>query len=124
MALHSDRVRAIGIFKARREFTPEEINENAPQVIDHVRNLPIIKSNITKYEVAYKVEKFPQTLASTLGLREAEYTTVIIVEGLSHEKIREALAHPDYLAVIKGTLEHATHLEHFEFFSAEFVTVI
>jgi hypothetical protein len=51
MALHSDRVRAIGIFKARREFTPEEINENAPQVIDHVRNLPIIKSNITKYEV-------------------------------------------------------------------------
>jgi hypothetical protein len=38
---------------------------------------------------AYKVEKFPKTLASELGLKESEYTTVIIIESTSHEKIRE-----------------------------------
>jgi hypothetical protein len=51
MSLHTDRVRAIGIFKARRDFTPEEINESAPKVIEHIRSLEIIKKNITKYEV-------------------------------------------------------------------------
>ncbi|KAJ7339022.1 hypothetical protein DFH08DRAFT_1082520 [Mycena albidolilacea] len=124
MSLHTDRVRAIGIFKARRDFTPEEINESAPKVIEHIRSLEIIKKNITKYEVAYKVEKFPKSLASELGLKESEYTTVIIIESTSHEKIREALSHPDYLAVIKGALENATDLDHFHFFSAEFVTLI
>ncbi|KAF7352208.1 hypothetical protein MVEN_01184100 [Mycena venus] len=124
MSLHTDAVRAIGIFKARREFTPEEINASAPQVIEHIRKIPIIQSNITKYEVSYKAERLGKTLASELGLNDTVYTTVIVIEGPSHEKIREALTHPDYLAVIKGSLEHATDLEHFHFFSAEFTTVI
>ncbi|KAJ7159234.1 hypothetical protein C8R43DRAFT_1105400 [Mycena crocata] len=124
MSLHTDVVRAIGIFKARREYTPAEIEENAPQLVNLIKNIPIVQSNLTKYEVSYKVEKSGTTLAKELGLKDTEYTTVIIVEGKSHEKIREALSHPDYLAVVKGALEHATDIDHFFFFSAEFVTII
>ncbi|KAF7335237.1 hypothetical protein MSAN_02334100 [Mycena sanguinolenta] len=124
MSVHTDVVRAIGIFKAKRDFTIDEINATAVPVAEAIRNIPIIKANLTKYEVSYKSERLPNTLAKDLGLNETPYTTVIIMEATSHEKIREALTHPDYKAVIAGALEHATTLEHFHFFSAEYMTVL
>ncbi|KAF7352198.1 hypothetical protein MVEN_01183100 [Mycena venus] len=124
MSLHTDVVRAIGIWKSKRSFSPEEIEKNFPPMIEHVRNIPIVKSNITKYEVSYKVERLGTSLASDLGLKEAELTTVVLIEGKSHEKIREALTHPDYKAGLKGVLDGMTDLDNIDFFSAEFVTVI
>ncbi|KAJ6464540.1 hypothetical protein C8R45DRAFT_1107422 [Mycena sanguinolenta] len=124
MSLHTDHVRAIGIFKSKRAFAAEEINTVAVPVAEAIRNIPIIKANLTKYDVSYKVERLPKTLASDLGLRETEITTVIIVEATSHEKIRQALTHPSYKPVIDGVLEHATNHEDFHFFSAEYIDVI
>ncbi|KAF8207820.1 hypothetical protein K438DRAFT_1930809 [Mycena galopus ATCC 62051] len=124
MSLHTDTVRAIGIFKSKREFTPEEINESAPKVIEHIKNIAILKEKLTKYEVSYKAERLPTSLAKDLGLNETHITTVIVVEAKSHQNIRDALTHPDYLAVVKGALEHATTVEDFHFFSAEYITVI
>ncbi|KAK6991751.1 hypothetical protein R3P38DRAFT_2741535 [Favolaschia claudopus] len=124
MSLNTDTVRAIGIFKTRQEYTTAEIDKNLPAVIEHIKKIPVVQSNLTKYEVSYKAEKLPTTLAKDLGLKDTEFTTVVIVEGKSHEKIREALTHPDYLTVIKGSLDQVTTIDDFHFFAAEFATII
>ncbi|KAJ6464587.1 hypothetical protein C8R45DRAFT_940072 [Mycena sanguinolenta] len=124
MTFHTDCVRAIGIFKTHQQLTPEEIQEQSSAIIEHIRSMPIIKANLTKYEVSYKVERLATTLASDLGLKETEFMTVVVVEGESHEKIREALTHPDFKAVIAGSLENAFNPDDFHFFSSEFVTII
>ncbi|KAJ7901500.1 hypothetical protein B0H13DRAFT_2335987 [Mycena leptocephala] len=121
----TDKVRAIAIWKPTRgEFTAEQVKENAPKVIEHVRAMPIMQQNITKYEVSFKAERLDKSLASDLGLKETDFSVMILVEGTSHQKIREALTSPEYKEVVKGALDHATTLDDFHFFSAEFVTVI
>jgi hypothetical protein len=47
----TDKVRAIAVWKSKGEFTSDQIKENAPKVIEHVRAMPIMQQNITKYEV-------------------------------------------------------------------------
>lgn len=48
----TDKVRAIAIWKPTKgEFTAEQVKENAPKVVEHVRAMPIMQQNITKYEV-------------------------------------------------------------------------
>lgn len=65
MALQTDVVRAIGIFKARRELTPEEIQENAPMVISHIKGIPIIKQNLTKYDVVRRLSATTYLVSSS-----------------------------------------------------------
>ncbi|KAJ7867448.1 hypothetical protein B0H13DRAFT_2351943 [Mycena leptocephala] len=121
----TDKVRAIAIWKPTRgEFTAEQVKENTPKVIEHIRAMPIMQQNITKYEVSFKAERLDKSLASDLGLKETDFSVMILVEGTSHQKIREALTSPEYKEVVKGALDHATTLDDFHFFSAEFVTVI
>ena len=36
-----------------------------------------------------KVDRLPTTLAHDLGLKETEFTSMILIEADSHEKIRE-----------------------------------
>ncbi|KAJ7657343.1 hypothetical protein DFH06DRAFT_1473309 [Mycena polygramma] len=120
----TSRVRAIGVWKGRRDFSHDEIAASAPQVIEHVKSIPIIQKNILKYDVSFKVEPAATTLASALGLKDTDFTCVILVEGASHEKIREALTSPEYLAVINGALDKSTTPEDFHFFPAEFISII
>ncbi|KAF8207812.1 hypothetical protein K438DRAFT_1962083 [Mycena galopus ATCC 62051] len=125
MALHTDTVRAICVYTNRREFTQDEIKEQGSKIVEAIRSMPIIKANITKYEVCVKAERLGTTLAADLGLNETEFTTVVIIEGPSHEKVREALTHPDYRALLEGGFKHgATTKEDVHIFSSEYITII
>ncbi|KAJ6462276.1 hypothetical protein C8R47DRAFT_1202249 [Mycena vitilis] len=121
----SGRVRAIAVWKGKDlGQTPEQLKESGAKIVEHLKSIPILQEKLLKYDVSRKHETLPNTLAKDLGLKDTEFTTVIIVEAKTHEDIRAALTHPDYLAVVNGALEHATTLDDFHFFSAEFVSII
>ncbi|KAJ6462776.1 hypothetical protein C8R47DRAFT_1202133 [Mycena vitilis] len=122
--MSSPRVRAIAMWKSKTSGSNEEIKAQGEKIVAHIKSLDCLTKNLLKYDVSRKHETLPTTLAADLGLKDTEFTTVIIIEAETHEKIREALTHPDYLAVVKGALDHATTLENFHFFSAEYVTII
>ncbi|KAJ7782166.1 hypothetical protein B0H14DRAFT_2715592 [Mycena olivaceomarginata] len=122
--LRTDRVRAIGIFKNRPGVTNEDAKANGPRLVEKIKSIPSVQENLLKYEVTFKTERLPKTLASELGLQDTDFSTMILVEGASHEKIRAALTSPEYRKVIAGALEHATTLENYHWFSGEFITVI
>ncbi|KAF8143118.1 hypothetical protein K438DRAFT_1994217 [Mycena galopus ATCC 62051] len=124
MAIRTDRVRAIGVFKARTELSSDDIHARAQQMIDSVKALPIMQQNLLKYEVSFKTERPTGTLASELGLQETECSAMILVEAASHEKIHETLTDPGYRKLLAGALEHITTREDFHFFPAEFTTII
>ncbi|KAF8134125.1 hypothetical protein K438DRAFT_1997837 [Mycena galopus ATCC 62051] len=124
MAIRTDRVRAIGVFKARTELSSDDIHARAQQMIDSVKGLPIMQQNLLKYEVSFKTERPTGTLASELGLQETEFSAMILVEAASHEKIHETLTDPGYRKLLAGALEHITTREDFHFFPAEFTTII
>ncbi|KAJ7510849.1 hypothetical protein B0H11DRAFT_2183597 [Mycena galericulata] len=125
MPFRKDRVRAIGVFKARAELHPAELEARALRMVDAVKSLPIMQENLLKYEVSFKVEKGSGgTLANELGLHETGFTTMILVEAESHEKIHATLTDPGYRKLLAGALEHITTLEDFHFFPAEFITII
>ncbi|KAJ7161167.1 hypothetical protein C8R46DRAFT_270532 [Mycena filopes] len=124
MSLRTDRVRAIGLFKARGELTPDQLQERAMKMVSVVRELPIFQENLLKYEVSVKTEQPAGTLASALGLQETEFSVLILVEAESHEKIRAALTDDSYRKLLAGALEHITTREDFHFFPAEFITAI
>ncbi|KAJ7023649.1 hypothetical protein C8F04DRAFT_1233152 [Mycena alexandri] len=124
MSLRTDRVRAIGIFKARATLTPEQLRELAMKNVAVLKQLPIIEENLLKYEVSFKTEQPSGTLASEIGLRETDFSIMILIEAVSHDKIRATLTHESYRKLLAGALEHITTLEDFHFFPAEFVTVL
>ncbi|KAJ7433097.1 hypothetical protein B0H11DRAFT_2377156 [Mycena galericulata] len=114
MPFRKDRVRAIGVFKARAELNPAELEARALRMVDAVKSLPIMQENLLKYEVSKKGRG--GTLASELGLHETGFTTMILVEAESHEKIHATLTDPGYRKLLAGALEHITTLEDFHFF--------
>jgi len=122
--LRSDRVRAIGIFKSRPCSSNENDKVNGPRLVEAVKAIPIVQQNLLKYELSFKAERLGKTLANDLGLQDTDFSVMVLVEGASHEKIREALMSPEYRKVVSGALEHSTALENYHWFSAEFVTVI
>ncbi|KAJ7323890.1 hypothetical protein DFH08DRAFT_346647 [Mycena albidolilacea] len=124
MVVRKDRVRAIAVFKARSELSSADILARAEQMIAAVQALPIMQENLLKYEASFKTERPSGTLASELGLRETEFSVMILVEAATHEKIHETLTDPGYRKLLAGALEHITTREDFHFFPAEFVTMI
>ncbi|KAJ7681938.1 hypothetical protein DFH06DRAFT_1289620 [Mycena polygramma] len=121
----STRVRAIAFWKEKDlGLTPEQVKEGGAKIIEQIKSIPILQQNLLKYDISRKAEKLPTTLAHDLGLKDTEYTTVIIAEAETHEKLREALTHPDFLAITKGALSQATNKDDLHFFSAEYVTII
>ncbi|KAJ7601889.1 hypothetical protein DFH06DRAFT_1311735 [Mycena polygramma] len=124
MSLRKDRVRAIGVFKARTQLTEDDIHARAGQMIQAVKALPIMQENLLKYEVSFKTERPGPTLASELGLQETEFSAMILVEAASHDKIHETLTDPGYRKLLAGALEHITTREDFHFFPAEYTTII
>ncbi|KAJ6559541.1 hypothetical protein B0H19DRAFT_1260253 [Mycena capillaripes] len=124
MAIRTDRVRAIGVFKARTELSSDDIHARALKMVESVKALPIMQENLLKYEVSFKTERPSGTLASELGLQETEFSAMILVEAASHEKIHETLTDPGYRKLLAGALEHITTREDFHFFPAEFTTII
>ncbi|KAJ7798033.1 hypothetical protein B0H14DRAFT_3492980 [Mycena olivaceomarginata] len=124
MTIRKDRVRAIGVFKARAELSNDDIHARAEKMIAAVKALPIMQQNLLKYEVSFKTERPAGTLASELGLQETEFSVMILVEAASHEKIHETLTDPGYRKLLAGALEHITTREDFHFFPAEFTTII
>ncbi|KAJ7106579.1 hypothetical protein C8R44DRAFT_745067 [Mycena epipterygia] len=124
MSFRKDRVRAIGVFKARAELTPDQLQARALKMVEAVNALPIMQQNLLKYEVSFKVESSSGTLAGALGLRETELSAMVLVEAESHEKIRETRTDAGYRRLLASSLENITSREDFHFFPAEFVTVI
>ncbi|KAJ7259786.1 hypothetical protein C8J57DRAFT_1515152 [Mycena rebaudengoi] len=110
MLFRKDRVRAIGVFKARAELTREKVQELALKMVEAVKS--------------FKAERVSGTLASELGLQETEFSAMVLVEAESHDKIHEALTDPGYRKLLAGALEHMTTREDFHFFPAEFMTII
>ncbi|KAF7373149.1 hypothetical protein MSAN_00522900 [Mycena sanguinolenta] len=124
-SLRTDKVRAIAIVKNKAGVTNEEtIKGAASRLVERVKAMPLIQKNITRYEVTVKVERMPNTLAKDLGLKDTDFTMMILVEADSHEKIREALTSPEYKEIIKGALEHVTTADDYHWFSGEILTVI
>ncbi|KAJ7875581.1 hypothetical protein B0H14DRAFT_3437141 [Mycena olivaceomarginata] len=93
-------------------------------MIAAVQAPPIMQKNLLEYEASFKTERLSGTLASGLGLRETEFSVMILVEAATHEKIHETLTDPGYRKLLAGALEHITTREDFHFFPAEFVTMI
>ncbi|KAF8178975.1 hypothetical protein K438DRAFT_1769113 [Mycena galopus ATCC 62051] len=124
MSLRTDRVRAVGIFKNRPGVTKEEAKAHGPRIVEMVKAVPLVQQNLLKYEITIKTERLPTTLASDLGLKETQFACLILAEADSHEKIREVLTSPEYKKIIQGTLENATTMDDYHYFSGEFVTVI
>ncbi|KAF8179023.1 hypothetical protein K438DRAFT_1257738 [Mycena galopus ATCC 62051] len=124
MSLRTDRVRAIGFFKHRAEVSKDEAKTKGPKIIEMVKAIPLVQQNILRYEITFKSERLGTTLASDLGLNDTEFSCMILVEGTSHEKIREALTCPEYKKLIAGALEHVTTIENYHWFSGEFITVL
>ncbi|KAF8178994.1 hypothetical protein K438DRAFT_1843356 [Mycena galopus ATCC 62051] len=124
MSLRTDRVRAVGIFKHREGLSREDAKTHGPRIIEMVQAIPIAQQNLLKYEITVKAERLPTTLASDLGLKETGFSTLIIAEAASHEKLREVLTSPEYKKIIQGALDNATTIDDYHYFSGEFVTVI
>ncbi|KAJ7830298.1 hypothetical protein B0H14DRAFT_3464898 [Mycena olivaceomarginata] len=122
--LRTNRVHAVGVYKSRTGLTPDQIKARAPAIFELIKNILIVQQNLLKYEVSFKVERLPKTLAGDLSLQETELDTLILVEGTSRKKIREALTSSEYRQVLARSLEHATTREDFHFFSGEFLTVV
>ncbi|KAJ6457623.1 hypothetical protein C8R45DRAFT_563547 [Mycena sanguinolenta] len=124
-SLRTDRVRAVALIKNKAGVSNEDtIKGAAGRLIERVRAMPLIQKNILKYELTVKVERLPTTLASDLGLKETDFTMMILIEADSHEKIREALTSPEYKEIVKGALEHITTVDDYHWFSGEILTVI
>ncbi|KAJ7829298.1 hypothetical protein B0H14DRAFT_3465803 [Mycena olivaceomarginata] len=109
MTIRKDRVRAIGVFKARAELSNDDIHARAEKMIAAVKALPIMQQNLLKYEggwagreQSFKTERPAGTLASELGLQETEFSVMILVEAASHEKIHETLTDPGYRKLLAG----------------------
>ncbi|KAK7035576.1 hypothetical protein R3P38DRAFT_3350718 [Favolaschia claudopus] len=124
MSLRTDRVRAVGLLRYRPGVTNEEAKANGPRLVETIKSIPIIQKNLLKYELTFKTERLGTTLASDLGLQEADTGVMVVVEAETHEKIREALTSPEYRKIIAGALENATSMDKYHWFSAEFMTVI
>ncbi|KAJ6529921.1 hypothetical protein DFH09DRAFT_1184894 [Mycena vulgaris] len=124
MSVRTDRVRAIGIFKARAGITPAELQESTSKMVQTVKALPIMQQNLLKYEVSFKAETGAGTLASALGLHETDLSVMVLAEAESHEKLRKTLTDAGYRKLLADALEHLTSAEDFHFFPAEFITII
>ncbi|KAJ6499497.1 hypothetical protein DFH09DRAFT_1376041 [Mycena vulgaris] len=124
MSVRTDRVRAIGIFKARAGTTSDKLNDRAAKMVETVKALPILQQNLLKYEVSFKAETGAGTLANALGLHETDLSVMILAEAESHEKLRQTLTDPGYRKLLAAALEHLTTAEDFTFFPAEFITII
>ncbi|KAJ7056701.1 hypothetical protein C8F01DRAFT_1257354 [Mycena amicta] len=116
--LRTDRVRAMGLMKFRSSLSPDELKANGPRLIEVIKSIPAFQQNILKYELTFKNEHHGALLASELGLQEADFGMMVLVEASSHEKIRE------YKSIIVGALAHTTTVEDYHWFSGEFLTVI
>ncbi|KAJ6483112.1 hypothetical protein C8R45DRAFT_1215047 [Mycena sanguinolenta] len=124
-SLRTDRVRAIALIKNKTGVSNEDtIKSAAARLVERVKAMPLVQKNILKYELTVKVDRLPTTLAHDLGLKETEFTSMILIEADSHEKIRETLTSPEYKEIIKGALEHLTTPEDYHWFSGETLTVI
>ncbi|KAF7333683.1 hypothetical protein MSAN_00524600 [Mycena sanguinolenta] len=124
-SLRTDRVRAIALVKNKAGVTNEEtVKGAAARLVERVKGIALVQKNISKYEVTVKVERMPNTLAKDLGLKDTDFTMMILIESDSHEKIRETLTSPEYKEIIKGALEHLTTPEDYHWFSGEILTVI
>ncbi|KAF7371187.1 hypothetical protein MSAN_00754200 [Mycena sanguinolenta] len=108
---HRPRSRHCPLIKNKAGVSNEDtIKAAAARLIERVRAMPLVQKNILKYELTVKVDRLPTTLAHDLGLKETEFTSMILIEADSHEKIRETLTSPEYKEIIKGALEHLTTL--------------
>ncbi|KAF7373160.1 EthD domain-containing protein [Mycena sanguinolenta] len=125
-SLRTDRVRAVALIKNRAGVSNEDtIKQAAARLMERVRAMPLVQKNILKYEITVNVDhRLPTTLAHDLGLKQTEFSSIILIEADSHEKIRETLTSPEYKEMIKGALEHITSLDDYHWFSGETLTVI
>ncbi|KAJ7745894.1 hypothetical protein DFH07DRAFT_13467 [Mycena maculata] len=124
MSFRKDRVRAIGVLKARADITSEELQTRAFALVEAVKALPIMQKNLLKYEVSFRSDGGSGELVKALGLRETEFSVMVLAETDSHEKMHETLTDPEYLKLLDGALQTITTREDFHVFPAEFVTII
>jgi chorismate mutase len=59
MTIRTDRVRAIGVFKARTGLTPADIQARAAKMVEAVKALPLMQENLLKYEVVSPISFYP-----------------------------------------------------------------
>ncbi|KAJ6453700.1 hypothetical protein C8R45DRAFT_630289 [Mycena sanguinolenta] len=124
MPFRTDRVRAIVVLKARDGLSSDDIRARVGKMMDSVKALAITQENLLKYEVSVKAERPIGTLAGEMGLRETEFSVMVILEAASHDALHETLTNPEYRQLLSGTLEHFTTTEDFHIFPAEFMTCI
>ncbi|KAJ7745895.1 hypothetical protein DFH07DRAFT_1063077 [Mycena maculata] len=123
LSFREDRVRVVGFFKARPNFTPEEVRTKALEMIATVKAFSIMQKNLLKYDVSF-ISNGSGGLVKALGLRETEFCAMFVLEFGSHEQMHETLTDPEYLKHLDSALQTITSREDLHLFPAEFLTVI
>ncbi|KAJ7457837.1 hypothetical protein FB451DRAFT_1183157 [Mycena latifolia] len=127
MSLRKDRVR-VQFMEMLPEVSVEEFQTYILGTIERFNALPIVQSNIFKYDFAFSKKDDEENLqlnavVNSLGGGVSVWDFVVSAEGESFNKMAETVASPDFDAVLQERFQKAFSRD-FQVFSCNFATGI